>query len=207
MSAVIGTGVSLGILQGSETQRDSRSIEDRIKRYVYHTLRSPRERYAQIEAMRGRHPVRMLCELFEVAPSGYYRWKQRGPSARRRHDTVIAKQIIVFHRASRGAYGAPRLVVDLKEAGIRTSKRRCARLMREQGLRGRKKHSRRPRTTDSRHEKPVAANLMAQMPEPTGPNQCWLTDITYLETAEGWPSLNTNIASAPETGWPSSPAT
>jgi putative transposase len=136
--------------------------------------------------MRGLHPVRMLCELFEVAPSGYYRWKQRGPSARRRHDAVIAKQIAAFHKASRGAYGAPRIIVDLKEAGIRTSKRRCARLMREQGLRGRKKHSRRPRTTDSRHEKPVAANLVAQMPEPTGPNQCWLTDITYLDTAEGW---------------------
>jgi len=130
--------------------------------------------------------VRMLCELFEVAPSGYYRWKKGGTSARRRHDAVIAKQIAVFHRASRGAYGAPRIVVDLKEAGIPTSKRRCARLMREQGLRGRKKHSRRPRTTDSRHEKPVAANLVAQMPEPTGPNKCWLTDITYLETAEGW---------------------
>jgi transposase InsO family protein len=128
----------------------------------------------------------MLCELFEVAPSGYYRWKKGGTSARRRHDAVIAKQIAVFHRASRGAYGAPRIVVDLKEAGIPTSKRRCARLMREQGLRGRKKHSRRPRTTDSRHEKPVAANLVAQMPEPTGPNKCWLTDITYLETAEGW---------------------
>lgn len=53
-------------------------------------------------------------------------------------------------------------------------------------MRGRKKHRRKPRTTDSRHEQPIAANLLAKRPAPTGPNQSWLTDITYLETAEGW---------------------
>ena len=53
------------------------------------------------------------------------------------------------YRASRGTYGAPRILVDLQEGGTRTSKRRCARLMREQGLQGRKKHRRRPRTTDT----------------------------------------------------------
>ena len=58
--------------------------------------------------------------------------------------------------------------------------------MRAQGLRGRKTHRRRPRTTDSRHAQPVAANLLAKRPAPTGPNQCWLTNITYLQTAEGW---------------------
>jgi transposase InsO family protein len=58
--------------------------------------------------------------------------------------------------------------------------------MREQGLCGRKKHSRRPRTTDSRHAQPVAANLIPQRPAPTEPNRCWLTDITYLQTEQGW---------------------
>ena len=82
--------------------------------------------------------------------------------------------------------GAPRILVHLQEAGARTSKRRCARPMREQSLRGKKKHRRRPRTADSRHAQPVAANLIAERPAPTGPNQCWLTGITYLETAEGW---------------------
>jgi putative transposase len=76
--------------------------------------------------------------------------------------------------------------VDLQESGTRTSKRRCARLMREQGLQGKKKHRRKPRTTDSRHAKPVAENIIALRPDPTGPNQCWLTDITFIQTAEGW---------------------
>ena len=136
--------------------------------------------------MKGEHPIRLLCELLGVAPSGYYRNRQPRPGPRQREDAAMAVQIAAAHQASRGTYGAPRIVEDLRAEGTRTSKRRCARLMRAQGLRGRKKHCRRPRTTDSRHAQPVAANLIALRPAPTGPNQCWLTDITYLQTAEGW---------------------
>ena len=73
--------------------------------------------------------------------------------------------------------GVPRILDDLRDVGTRTSKRRCGRLMRAAGLRGRKKHARQPQTTDSRHAQPVAPNLIAERPAPTGPNQCWLTDI------------------------------
>jgi putative transposase len=136
--------------------------------------------------MTGGHSVRMLCELLGVSPSGYYGWRQPRPSKRQREDAAMAAQIAACHRASRGTYGTPRIVKDLREAGTRTSKRRCARLMRAQGLRGKKKHRRRPRTTDSDHGQQVPANVIAQRPKPTGPNQAWLTDITYLKTAEGW---------------------
>lgn len=136
--------------------------------------------------MKDDHPIRWLCRLWDVAPSGYYRWREQPLSPRQREDEALAGQIAAAHEASRGTYGAPRIVEDLREEGTRTSKRRCARLMRAQGLRGKKKHRRRPRTTDSRHQQPVAPNLLAKRPAPTGPNQCWLTDITYLQTAEGW---------------------
>jgi transposase InsO family protein len=136
--------------------------------------------------MKGEHPVRMLCELLGVSPSGYYGWRQKRPTQRQREDTALAAKIAAAHRASRKTYGVPRIVEDLREAGIRTSKRRCARLMRAQGLHGKKKNRRRPRTTDSRHAQPVAANLIAERPAPSGPNQAWRTDITYLKTAEGW---------------------
>ena len=136
--------------------------------------------------MKGEHPIRLLCGLLDVAPSGYYRWEQARPGPRASADAALAAQIATFHQASRGTYGAPRIVKDLQEAGTPTSKRRCARLMRAQGLRGKKKSRRRPRTTDSRHAQPVAANLIADRPVPTGPNQAWRTDITYLKTAEGW---------------------
>ena len=136
--------------------------------------------------MKGDYSIRWLCRLWGVAPSGYYRWRQHKPGPRQREDATIAGQIAAAHEASRGTYGAPRIVEDLREAGTRTSKRRCARLMRAQGLRGRKKHRRHPRTTDSRHAQPLAPNLIAKRPPPTGPNQAWMTDITYLRTAEGW---------------------
>jgi putative transposase len=136
--------------------------------------------------MKGEHTIRLLCELLGVAPSGYYRYRQQQPSVRQREDAAIAAQITAAHAASRGTYGAPRILKDLHEQATHTSKRRCARLMRERGLRGKKSNGRRPRTTDSRHAQPVAANLLAERPAPTGPNQAWMTDITYLRTAEGW---------------------
>jgi transposase InsO family protein len=136
--------------------------------------------------MKGEHCVRLLCELLGVSSSGYYGWRQKRPSQRQREDAALAAQIAAAHRASRGTYGSPRIVEDLREEGTRTSKRRCARLMRAQGLRGKKKNRRRPWTTDSRHAQPVAANVIADRPAPSGPNQAWRTDITYLKTAEGW---------------------
>jgi putative transposase len=80
--------------------------------------------------MKGEHAIRCLCRLWAVAPSGYYRWRQHRPSLRQREDAAIAAQIAAAHEASRGTYGAPRIVEDLRETGTRTSKRRCARLMR-----------------------------------------------------------------------------
>jgi len=136
--------------------------------------------------MKGEHSVRMLCGLLGVSPSGFYRWRGNRPSKRQEEDAALATKIAAAHRGSRGTYGAPRIVEDLREEGTRTSKRRCARLMRAQGLRGKKKNRRRPRTTDSRHAEPIAANVIAERPAPTGPNQAWRTDITYLKTAEGW---------------------
>lgn len=136
--------------------------------------------------MKGEQPVRVLCELLEVSTSGCYRRQQNRPSSRQREDAPIGCQIAVAHKASRGTYGVPRILKDLQEAGTRTSKRRCARLMRSQGLRGKRKNRRRPRTTDRRHAGPVAANLLAKTSAPTGPNRIWWTEITHLKTGEGW---------------------
>jgi len=88
--------------------------------------------------MKGEHPIRRLCELLGVSPSGYYRWRQQRSSPRQRADTDLAGQITVAHRNSRGNYGVPRIVAELRAQGTKTSKRRCARLMRAQGLRGSK---------------------------------------------------------------------
>lgn len=136
--------------------------------------------------MKGEHPIRLLCEALRVSASGYYRWQKARPTRRQREDAILAARLVTAHRRSRKNYGAPRLVEELRAEGSAISKRRCARLMKAHGLRGRKKHRRRPRTTDSRHPHPPAGNLLAARPAPTGSNQAWMTDITYLSTAEGW---------------------
>ena len=94
--------------------------------------------------MKGEHCVRLLCELLDVSSSGYYGWRQKRPSKRQREDAALAAKIAAAHRASRGTYGSPRIVEDLREEGTRTSKRRCARLMRTQWLQDKKKNRRRP---------------------------------------------------------------
>lgn len=136
--------------------------------------------------MKGAHPVALLCEVLGVSRSGYYRWQIRRPTPRQREDEQLSAKIIATHARSRRNYGAPRVVAELRDEGTPISKRRCARLMKAHALRGRKKHRRRPRTTDSDHGHAPAANLLAQQPAPSGPNQAWMTDITYIETAEGW---------------------
>ena len=136
--------------------------------------------------MKGDFPVRQLCEALQVAASGYYRWRRQPRSRRTVEDELLKPQIASAHRKGRRTYGAPRIVDELRDQGVRISQRRCARLMREQGLRGTKKNRGRPRTTDSRHGRGVAANHLATLPPPTRPNQVWVTDITYLKTAEGW---------------------
>jgi putative transposase len=136
--------------------------------------------------MKCKLPVRVLCELLEVSRSGYYRWKEPRATKRQRDDVQLAAQIAAAHARSRKNYGAPRIVEELREEGTAISKRRCSRLMKARGLQGRKKQRRRPRTTDSKHAHAPAENLLARQPAPTGPNQAWMTDITYIETGEGW---------------------
>ena len=136
--------------------------------------------------MKGEYPIRTLCELLHVARGGYYHWRAAGPTARQNRDASLALEIAAVHRTSRGNYGAPRIVAELHDRAIRISRRRCARLMRAQRLRGRKRQRRSPRTTDSRHGRAVAENLLRDHAGPTGPDQVWLTDITYVRTGEGW---------------------
>lgn len=156
--------------------------------------------------MTGEHGIEGLCELLKVSRSGYYRWQKKRPTKRQSEDAALADQIAQAHADNRRIYGAPRIVKELKAEGIKTSKRRCARLMREQGIQGRKTHRRRPCTTDSRHAHPPAPNLLPST-KVTGPNQAWMTDITYLDTAEGWLYLAAilDVWSRKVVGWVAGP--
>lgn len=156
--------------------------------------------------MKGEHRIQMLCELLGVSRSGYYRWETAAPSAREKQDEKLADHIVQAHEQSRRNYGAPRIVEELKDRDIRISKRRCARIMAQHGIRGKKKQRRRPQTTDSRHAHPPAPNLLPAA-KVTGPNQAWMTDITYLGTGEGWLYLAAilDVWSKKVVGWAAGP--
>ena len=139
-----------------------------------------------MKALAGQYSIGDLCEAFEVSPSGYHAWKKRAPSARALRDAELGRSVCQAHAQSRRTYGSPRLLQALQKQGLRTSRRRVCRLMREHALHGVKPRPFRPQTTDSRHEQPIAPNLMASAPLPTGPNQIWVSDITYVQTDAGW---------------------
>jgi putative transposase len=132
------------------------------------------------------YPVHELCVAFGVARSGYYAWLARPPSARAQADAQLTTQLCAAHDASRRTYGSPRLVILLRRQGQRVSRRRVQRLLRATGRRGLQRQRWVPKTTDSRHDQPLAPNRLAQLPAPQRRDQAWVTDITYVPTDEGW---------------------
>jgi putative transposase len=139
-----------------------------------------------MKTLATQHLLADLCAAFGVSRSGYYAWRIRPPSARAGTDAQLGRHLCQAHAASRQTYGSPRLLQALQKKGLRTSRRRVCRLMRQHGLHGVKPRAFRPQTTDSRHDQPIAPNLMAAAPAPTGPNQIWVSDITYVRTDTGW---------------------
>lgn len=136
--------------------------------------------------MKTEHPVTQLCAAFDVTRSGYHAWQKAPPSARARADAALLEQVRQLHTHHRGRYGAPRLQRALRQRGPRHGTKRIARLLRQAGLRGRTPRRFVPRTTDSRHDHPIAPNHLAQRPAPTGPHQVWVSDLTDVRTGEGW---------------------
>jgi putative transposase len=142
-------------------------------------------RFCFIEDHRQAFPVRTMCAVLQVSPSGYYAWRDRPDSARTVADRDLADEIRRIHADNRAVYGSPRVHAALRAEGRRVGVNRIARLMRRHGIQGRHKR-RAPRTTDSKHALPVAPNLLDRQFTATAPNKVWLADITYIPTAEGW---------------------
>ena len=142
-------------------------------------------RFAFIQAEKASFPVRMLCRTLEVSPAGFYGWCDREPSKREQRDEALRVSIRAVHAASRRTYGSPRVHLELREANDRVGRKRVARLMREEGLQSRRKR-RFKVTTDSRHDHPVARNILARDFQADAPNERWVGDVTYIWTREGW---------------------
>jgi transposase InsO family protein len=139
-----------------------------------------------MKTLSSEYSVTDLCAALEVSRSGYYAWDGREPGARAQANQELDTQIQVVFQASRESYGSPRVTAALRQSGCGCNHKRVERRMREQGLKGRTRRRYRVRTTDSRHDQPIAPNLLAEAPPCTAPDQVWLTDITYVATGEGW---------------------
>ena len=141
--------------------------------------------YELIHADRGNIPVARACRVLQVSRSGYYQWLHAAPSARSIDDAVLAAEIKEVFHEHRGRYGAPRVRRALRRRGARPSKKRVARVMRALGLRGHTPRRFR-KTTDSRHTKRIAPNLLERDFNVSMPNQVLAGDITYIATTDGW---------------------
>ncbi len=138
-----------------------------------------------IEAEKDSFPLTLMSRQLGVSRSGYYVWKKRSPSQRQKENEELVAVIKQTHEASRGTYGSPRVLEELKEQGIRVGRNRVARLMQEHGITG-QAPKRFRRTTDSKHNLPVAGNVLDRQFNADGPDKVWATDITYIRTWEGW---------------------
>lgn len=149
-----------------------------------------------------------MCELLEVSPSGYYDAVARqsaSPTARAVADEGLLVNVRAAHRRSRGRYGAPRVHRELGGQGIAVARKRVARLMREDGLMGRRRRKF-IRTTDSDHTDPIAPNFLGRRFSITDHpvlDRAWVGDMTYVPTREGWLYLAVllDLSSRRVVGW------
>lgn len=149
-------------------------------------------RYAFVARERTCYPVRVLCRVLSVSVSGFHDYLHR--QDRPDPDAALRADLHTVHAGSRRTYGRPRMVKALRACAHAVGHKRVARLMREEGLRGKAKGRFTPRTTHSRHGRPVAGNLLDRRFAVDSPVPAWVGDITYIPTREGWLYLATVIS-------------
>ena len=139
-----------------------------------------------MSAHQDTYPIATMCRVLGVSPSGYYAWRKRGPSKRAQSDAQLKPLIGQIHEDSRGSYGVPRMVEELRdEHGYEINPKRVARLMRELGLQGvsRRKGT---RTTRPDRDQRASPDLVQREFTAEERNRLWLADITYVPTWEGF---------------------
>jgi transposase InsO family protein len=138
-----------------------------------------------MKTMRLEFPVKMLCQALDVSRSGFYDWLRAKPSTRSQEDARLKVLITAAHRQSRETYGTRRVKHELAAQGHEVGRDRIRRLRKELNLRC-KQRRKFVATTNSKHNLPVAENLLEQRFAPTRPGEVWVTDLTYIPTGEGW---------------------
>ena len=131
-------------------------------------------------------PVRAMCRVLQVSPSGYYAWSDRPPSRRAIEDAVLVERIRTIHADSDETYGMPRVRAELVEQGVKISGKRVARLMRTNVIRGVSRRRGFIVTTQRDQRQRPAPDLVKREFKADGPNQLWVADMTYVPTWAGF---------------------
>jgi transposase InsO family protein len=134
---------------------------------------------------KGKRSIAKMAKNFGVSRSGYYAWENRKPSKHTLEDQALAELIAEIFKHHFSRYGSPRIWAELRDNGIRISRKRVQRLMREHKLRARK-HQRWVKTTDSNHGLLISENILDRNFYSAFPGEKWVSDITYLRTGSGW---------------------
>lgn len=137
-------------------------------------------KFSFIEENRSNHSVKKMCQILEVSRSGYHAWRSRPESERQKSDKVLLTEIRRLHEESNCVYGSPKIHQDLKELGYKVGRKRVERIMRQNGIQSVVRRKFRVSTTDSRHNLPVAPNLLNRQFKVDKPNRIWVSDITYI---------------------------
>jgi len=146
-------------------------------------------KYAFIQRHKRVWPIRVQCRVLGVSVSGYHQHLARCRKiAQRRHlsDEALLAHISAVYAENRGAYGWPRIWRQLRARGIHVGKQRVQRLMQKHGIQARGKRKFRVTTTDSKHNLPIAPNILNRNFTVATPNLAWVGDFTYIATDEGW---------------------
>lgn len=144
-----------------------------------------------------------MCKWLEVHPSGYYKWlKNRGVNRRETFNVRLLQAIRRIFIDSRETYGSRRILEQLHREGFEVNHKRVERLMKRHHIQPRRTRKNKS-TTDSKHTKVVSPDLVQRNFAPTKPNEVWVSDITYVETHEGWLYLVTfmDLYSRMIVGW------
>lgn len=151
-------------------------------------MTAPKEaKFAFVFMFEGTWPVSDMCRALGVTRQGYYAWRDRPPSAHDLRDAELARLISQVRDEVRGIYGAPKVHMRLRALGVRTSRKRVARIMRERGWRGVTRRCAKNPTREKRvPKKDSAEDLVKRDFSADGPNGAWFADITYVKVRTGW---------------------
>ncbi|MFD2068874.1 IS3 family transposase, partial [Pontibacter silvestris] len=168
-----------------------------------HLLQGRRAVYGFIKEHRYRFPVEKMCNVLQVSTSGYYYWLKHPVGLGELKERELVGRIKQVHKQSGGRYGSPRISFELRDRGIRASRPRVARLMRQYQIKSIVRKRYRVRTTDSNHSLTVAENLLDRDFNAGRLAEKWVSDLTYIKTREGWLYLTVvlDLADRKVVGW------